>query len=181
MGFGGRWPEAKIKALAERKAGTTTVVPAAGQKPGRTKKTPAPGAKLQLTVAESERQLQTKCHQAFLTWAPSLTWVLSDGRQAGLGWMNKNDGKKTERAAGIDKAQGLTPGVPDWQLAVARRGYSGLFVEFKTLTGNPSEAQLAMHPQLEAQGYLVVIIRTLPAFCQLLRWYLGPEIFKLNA
>jgi hypothetical protein len=88
--------------------------------------------------------------------------------------MNKNDGKKSLVAAGRDKAQGLTPGVPDYQIAVARRGYHGLYIEFKTAEGTTSPAQNRMRVALEAQGYLVIICRSLEAFGKCLAWYLGP-------
>lgn len=128
---------------------------------------------------QSEFELQVSCHQHYKSYCPSLWWELPDGREAGLGWMNKNDGKKTEVAGARDKAQGLTPGVPDWQLAVARRGYHGLYVEFKTLSGSASPAQKLMHKALELQGYCVAIIRTLADFGKLLQWYLGP-LYKLT-
>lgn len=126
---------------------------------------------------QTEYDLQKGCHQHFREYCPSLVWKTPEGKDSGLGWMNKNDGKKGKRAAGRDKAQGLTPGVPDWQLAVARQQYHGLLVEFKTHTGTASNAQKIHHQRLREQGYLVIIIRSLEAFGRLLQWYLGPGLY----
>lgn len=172
MGFGARWNPDKVAQLQAAKA----PAPATSAKKPRAPAKPKP----LLSDEETERQLQTKCHQAFKRYAPTLNWVLPDGTEAGLGWMNKNDGKKNIVAASLDKAQGLTPGVPDWQLAVASKGFYSLFVEFKTLTGTLSDAQKEMHAQLTSQGHLVKVVRTLAEFCRLLYWYLGPARFRLK-
>lgn len=134
-----------------------------------------------LAPPQSERQLQIGCHKHFRTYCPKLVWEVprpgKTPQAAGLGWMNKNDGKKNEVAAGLDKAQGLTPGVPDWQLAVARQGYHGLFIEFKTTEGVTSPAQDLMHEALRLQGYLVREVRSLQEFGRILQWYLGPSLY----
>lgn len=165
-GFGSRggWGD-KVAGLA-----VTRASPYQPTEPARPLPVPAQAG---LAAAGTEGKLHTACHQCWVTWAPPAL--------ACLGWMNKNDGKKSKRAAGSDKKKGLTPGVPDWQLAIPAQGYCGLFVEFKTEAGTLSDAQLEMHPALQAQGYLVVIIRSLLEFQNLLSWYLGPARFRLQA
>lgn len=176
MGFGGRWTVEELAAKTKPKA-LPAPVPAA--KKAKAKPAPVFGPPQQ-----SEYALQVSCHQHYKTYCPSLNWLVpqADGstRESGLGFMCKNDGKKKAGAARRDMAQGLTPGVPDWQLTVAGRGYHGLLVEFKTLTGKASPAQKLMHKALELQGYYVVIITTLPDFGKLLAWYLGPKVYRLT-
>lgn len=52
---------------------------------------------------------------------------------------------------------GLKPGVPDVFLAVARKGYHGLFIEMKYGKNKPSDVQIKFIELLKKQGYLVKI------------------------
>lgn len=57
------------------------------------------------------------------------------------------------------KAEGMRKGTPDLLLAVPRGGYSGMWIELKTLDGRVSEEQKAMLARLIGSGYHAVIAR----------------------
>lgn len=92
--------------------------------------------------------------------------------KASLFFMINNAGQKNKVTANLDKAKGLTAGIPDTQLAMAKRGYNGLFVEFKTEKGVLSSEQKNVITQLEQEGYLVIICRCLEEFKDFIEWYL---------
>lgn len=77
-------------------------------------------------------------------------------------WHTPNGGARDKATAGKLKAQGVKAGVPDLQLAVARGGFFGLFIEFKATPPNDaavSETQKAMLSRLQEQGYQAVVCR----------------------
>ena len=55
------------------------------------------------------------------------------------------------------KAEGLESGFPDTHLPVSRLGYSGLWIEFKTPTGQLSPDQEIKTALLSEQGNLVIV------------------------
>jgi len=55
------------------------------------------------------------------------------------------------------KDEGLEGGFPDTHLPVPRGGYAGLWIEFKTKTGSPTDQQLEKIALLREQGNYVVI------------------------
>jgi hypothetical protein len=58
------------------------------------------------------------------------------------------------------KAEGLKKGVPDLLLPIASKGWHGLFVEMKKLTGSStSTAQKQWHTDLREQGYAVELCK----------------------
>lgn len=66
---------------------------------------------------------------------------------------------KTPAARIVFKATGLKSGVPDVFLPVARGGYHGLYIEFKTAQGKVSDSQKQWLNDLSEQGYYVAICR----------------------
>lgn len=77
-------------------------------------------------------------------------------------WHTPNGGARDKATAGKLKAQGVKAGVPDLQLAVARGGFFGLFIEFKATPPNDaavSETQKTMLSRLQAEGYRAVVCR----------------------
>jgi hypothetical protein len=62
--------------------------------------------------------------------------------------------------AGKLKSEGLRAGVPDLFLAIPRRGFAGMFIEMKRVTGGVvSEAQKEWHQRLAGNGYHVVVCK----------------------
>lgn len=53
---------------------------------------------------------------------------------------------------------GLSPGVPDLFLPVARGGHHGMFIELKVESNKPSEDQRAWMDVLRGQGYHCVVV-----------------------
>lgn len=74
-----------------------------------------------------------------------------------LGFAVPNGGLRNRATAGKLRAEGVRPGVPDWMLPVARRGYNGMAIEFKRPDGSLSEAQAEYIPKLIAAGWYVRI------------------------
>ena len=58
------------------------------------------------------------------------------------------------------KREGLTAGVPDVCLPVARGGYHSLWLEFKTHKGRVSDKQAVFHAFLRREGHKVLIPRS---------------------
>lgn len=71
-----------------------------------------------------------------------------------------NGGFCHKATAAMMKRTGTKAGVPDVFLPIARKGFHGLWIEFKAETGKLSEAQKAFADFLTAQGYRVLICRT---------------------
>lgn len=71
-----------------------------------------------------------------------------------------NGGDRNIVVATKMKHEGLTPGVPDLHLAVARGGFHSLYVEMKTPTGRYTDSQKKMIPRLEEQGNKVITCRS---------------------
>jgi len=71
-----------------------------------------------------------------------------------------NGAHVSKAQAGKLKSEGLKAGVPDLFLAIPRRGYSGMFIEMKRVTGGiVSQSQKEWHRRLSDNGYLVVVCR----------------------
>jgi hypothetical protein len=71
------------------------------------------------------------------------------------------------------KAEGQRAGIPDTFLAVARRGYHGLFIEMKRQGGKVSENQLMWQALLKEQGYLSLVCVGAQDAIDKLSWYVG--------
>lgn len=70
------------------------------------------------------------------------------------------------------KAMGLVSGVADTLLLIARYGYHGLCIEYKTDIGRQSEAQQEWQRKVEEQDYKYVVVRSLQEFIKIINWYL---------
>jgi len=80
--------------------------------------------------------------------------------------------KKTPKAGRIDKQRGLIAGIPDMCLAVPSEPHHALYIEFKTEKGTISTEQKITALNLSLQGYLVVFIRSVDEFMQVIPDYL---------
>lgn len=77
-------------------------------------------------------------------------------------WHTPNGGRRDKVTAAKLKAQGVKAGIPDLQLAMARGGYFGLFIEFKATPPHDAEvskSQKDMLSKLQGQGYLAIVCR----------------------
>lgn len=85
-----------------------------------------------------------------------------------------NEGNRSSKQDGAKrKALGLVAGAPDTFLFIARRGYFGLAIEFKTETGVQSQEQKAFQARLEQQGYKYCLCRSLAQFKEIIEEYLS--------
>lgn len=85
-----------------------------------------------------------------------------------------NGGGRSKVEAAIMQGEGVTPGVSDLILLVARGGYNGLCIEMKTeaKSSKQSETQEAWQKLVEAQGYKYVVCRSLEQFMSVINEYL---------
>lgn len=83
-----------------------------------------------------------------------------------------NEGNRSSVVdGGIRKALGLVAGAPDTFLFMARGGYHGLAIEFKSLVGRQREEQVEFQKRLEANGYKYELCRTEEQFHSIIADY----------
>lgn len=70
------------------------------------------------------------------------------------------------------KLEGVKPGIPDLFLPVSRRGFYGLFIEMKKITGTLSKVQKEKISKLKAQGYAVVVCKGAEKAISVIKSYL---------
>ena len=113
----------------------------------------------------NESRLQTAC----------VTWFRMQYRNlAKLLFAVPNGGGRSKVEAGIMQGEGVTSGVSDLILLVARGGYNGLCIEMKTeaRSSKQSDNQKAWQELVEAQGYKYVVCRSLDQFMSEINNYL---------
>ena len=76
---------------------------------------------------------------------------------AKLPYSRNKKGERFSREATRLKAEGLTPGIPDWCLPCPRGIYHGLYIELKHGNNKPSANQRAVLRGLANQGYRVAV------------------------
>ena len=72
-----------------------------------------------------------------------------------------NEGKRTPSYGRMMKDLGMRAGVSDLFISMARHGYHGAWIEFKTPTGVVSPAQKAFLLDMKQQGYYTVVCRSI--------------------
>ena len=84
-----------------------------------------------------------------------------------------NGANKGFASAAKFKREGLRAGFPDLGLAVARRGYNGMFVEMKRVKGGTvSDAQDKYLRDLGLQGFYTAVAKGFDEACEQIHWYL---------
>lgn len=74
---------------------------------------------------------------------------------------NENSRDNSNSATGaIRKSMGVLAGVADTQLVMARGGYFGLYIEFKSEVGRQRKEQVEFQQRVEQQGYKYVVVRS---------------------
>lgn len=74
---------------------------------------------------------------------------------------NENSRVDSNSATGaIRRSMGVLAGCADTMLAMARGGYFGLYIEFKSDIGRQREEQRAFQLRVEEQGYKYVVVRS---------------------
>ena len=92
----------------------------------------------------------------------------------GLLFAIPNGGQRNVVVAAKLKAEGVMSGVADMLLCVSRKGYHGLFIEVKVAKkySHQSESQRIFQSNVEKEGYLYVVVRSLNDFMQVINNYL---------
>ncbi|MCK5236436.1 MAG: VRR-NUC domain-containing protein [Deltaproteobacteria bacterium] len=86
-----------------------------------------------------------------------VAWNLKSYPELALLYAIPNGGQRNRIVAAKLKAEGVKAGVPDLNLAVARGGYHGLYIEMKVKPNKPTKKQLEWHEMLREQGYRVEV------------------------
>lgn len=126
------------------------------------------------TPADEEHQEQA----ALIQWAqlvrlPPAPDVEPGAVVADLLYSTPNAGKRSPRAAGRLKAEGMKAGVWDLQLPLARQGHIGLTIEMKSSTGTLSPEQRVWGDRMKLAGHQVHVCRSAEAAIAALKAYLG--------
>lgn len=127
----------------------------------------------------SESDLQISCIRYFSivhAQYSGLLFSIPNGARVG-GKMNKS-GKPI--GAMILKAEGMTPGVCDLFLAIAKGGFNGLFIEMKTIEGVLSSEQKYFIRKVRAQNYAVIVCCSIDQFAELIEKYLNEELIEVK-
>ena len=125
-------------------------------------------------MALSESDLQ----RAIITWAKTQV-----GKYPQLMWLHHvpNGGKRDSREAQLLKQSGVTPGILDLALDVARGGYHGLRIELKAPGGKckaPSPEQREYIAFLTDQGYANIISNDFGQVKEFIVGYLEGRIMR---
>ena len=114
-------------------------------------------------MAHEEELLQTMCVNWFKTNYSHLTKLLVHVA---------NERRCSIQRGALLRGMGVTPGVADLILFVARQGFHGLCIEMKTPKGRQRDTQKDWQQQVEAQGYKYIIVRDFRDFCHQITAYL---------
>ena len=102
----------------------------------------------------TEHEIQS----SFIRWTNGIE-AEKECPEARLIFAIPNAGKRSIGAAKYYKAEGLKAGFPDLFLPVARKGYHGMFIEFKRSKNDKlRDNQRQWKKDLEAQGYYHCIV-----------------------
>ena len=84
-----------------------------------------------------------------------------------------NERKASYYAGYIMKRMGVLKGASDLFIAWPNAEYHGLFIEVKSLTGKPTDAQLAFVKRMVAKGYYACFCYGADEVIQVMSWYLN--------
>lgn len=121
--------------------------------------------KMRKAMTHEESELQQNCVKTFQLMYPKLKLRL---------FSIPNGSYRTAITAAILKAEGCTPGVPDVFLAVPKKQYGGMFIEFKTTTGRLSVYQIQFIKEVR-NDYYCVVIRSVEEFLREIKKYLEKQ------
>lgn len=112
---------------------------------------------------DPEHQLQVECVNYFrLKYRNARIFAIPNG------------GDRNVKVAVKLKKEGVTKGVPDLQIAAARNGYHGLFIEMKNgKKGRLSKEQEDFIDYLIKEGYKCEVVRNIDEFMAVTKEYFG--------
>jgi hypothetical protein len=91
-----------------------------------------------------------------------------------------NGGWRNEAVAAKLKAEGVTAGVFDLELLVARNDCNALFLEAKTKVGRLSDKQKEWAEAVKNHGYKCVVFRSLDEFIHIIENYLASNFKEIE-
>ena len=111
-------------------------------------------------VKTSEHEIQVSCINWFrLVYPKYLIYAIPNGSQRNIIVATKL------------KAEGVTSGIPDLHVPIAKNGYHGLYVEMKAGKNKPTGNQLTIMDKLRNEGYKCVVCYSLDEFMQEVKDY----------
>jgi hypothetical protein len=110
---------------------------------------------------------ETQIQSTFLEW---LAWNYAEVRS--VTFAIPNGGRRTWTAGKKLKSEGMTAGIPDVLICVARHGYNGFFIEFKSLKGRLSIQQQKLIELLKNQNYKVEVCYSIESATKMVTDYL---------
>jgi hypothetical protein len=84
-----------------------------------------------------------------------------------------NGGARHPAVAAKLKKEGVKTGVPDVSLPIARGGYIGLAIEFKSKDGNPSKEQRERISKMQLERWCVIVCWDWQAAARAVEGYVG--------
>lgn len=113
--------------------------------------------------APSEHTLQVACVRWFrLAYPRGIIYAVPNGS-----WCGAVQGRKL-------KDEGLTAGIPDLVIPMARRGRHALYIEMKNgRAGRVSKHQNEMMQRLIKEGNMCAVCRSIEEFATIIREYFG--------
>jgi hypothetical protein len=111
----------------------------------------------------SESQQQAECVRWFRQQFPEFEKLL---------YAVPNGGFRNKRTAAILRKEGVISGIPDQCLAVARKGFHGLYIEQKIKGNKPTDNQKELLSLLTAQGYKCEVAYSITQFKEIITTYL---------
>lgn len=84
-----------------------------------------------------------------------------------------NEGKRSLAYTIKLKRMGMVSGMPDTHIAIAKKGFSGLYIEFKSKKGSKTRDQEYVHERLALSNFKVVTIRDFEEFKKVVEDYLN--------
>ena len=138
---------------------------------------------------KDEHKFQTMCHNEL-----HAKYLVVHGKAFSIPNGAKTPGRKVENKFGVEKRvsieaiklirEGLLKGTADYFISISRKGFHGLYIEFKFGDNVQSEAQKTFEKNVTEEGYKYAVIwdnrkeingvvNPLHSFLSLIDWYLG--------
>ena len=121
--------------------------------------------------SHEEHDIQVACVRAFRLTYPHLAKNL---------FAIPNGGWRNEAVAAKLKAEGVTAGVLDLCLLVARNDCNALFLEAKTPKGRLSDKQKEWIEAVKKHGYKCVLFRSVDEFMNIVKNYLASNFKEIE-
>jgi hypothetical protein len=128
--------------------------------------------KKRVTHGNPEAQIQASCVSWLWNTYPE-TRGLYFAVPNELSTSNRMSKQDQLREGAKRRAMGVLHGVSDTILLMARGGYHGACIEYKTHVGYQSDAQKEFEARVKMEGYVYVVIRSLDDFKQFIEYYLS--------